>query len=58
MKKKMKSFLFEYNEVARGVIKVRAFNENEAKEKAINLDGDIYIHNSEEEIGKLIEVVE
>jgi hypothetical protein len=51
----MKKFMFEYDEICRGNIVVYAEDEDEALEKAHNLDGDIYIHKSQEEIGALIE---
>lgn len=51
----MKKFMFEYEELCRGVIVVYAEDEDEALDKAHCGDGDIHIHKSQEEIGALIE---
>jgi hypothetical protein len=50
----MKKFVFEYKEVCRGTIEVFAFDEDEAREKAECLDGNVYINKSQEDIGALI----
>ena len=51
----MRRFTFEYQEFAKGVIVVYADNEEDAVEKALNHDGDIYIHNSVENVGELLD---
>jgi hypothetical protein len=51
----MKKFMFEYDEICRGNIVVYAEDEDEALEKAHNLDGDIFINKSQSDIGALIE---
>ena len=50
----MKRFVFEYKEVCCGTIEVFAFDEDEAMEKAQCLEGNVYIKNSQEDIGALI----
>lgn len=52
----MKRFTFEYKENATGVIVVYADNEEDAREKAINLDGDIHINKSFSDIGSVLKV--
>ena len=54
----MKRFLFEYNEVCRGIIEVFACDEDEALEKAHCGGGNVYINKSQEDIGALIEVTD
>ena len=54
----MKKFMFEYDEICRGNIVVYAEDEDEALEKAHNLDGDIFINKSQSDIGALIEVTD
>ena len=51
----MKKYVFEYDEICRGVIVVYAEDEDEALDKAHSGEGDIHIHKSQEEIGALIE---
>lgn len=50
----MKQFTFEYKENAVGVIVVYADNEEDAKEKALNHDGEVYISKSVEDVGELL----
>lgn len=50
----MKQFTFEYQELAKGVIVVYADNEEDAKEKALNHDGEVYINKSFEDVGELL----
>lgn len=50
----MKQFTFEYQELAKGVIVVYADNEEDAKEKALNHDGEVYINKSVEDVGGLL----
>lgn len=53
-KKKIKRFLFAYNEVATGVVEVYAETEEEARELAQCGEGDIHIKKSQEDIGELL----
>lgn len=50
----MKQFTFEYQEVAKGVIVVYADNEEDAREQALNHDGEVYINKSVENVGELL----
>lgn len=52
----MKKFMFEYDEVCRGVVIVYAENEDEALDKAHSGEGEVFINKSQEEVGALIEV--
>ena len=54
----MKKFVFEFNEVTRGVMVVYAENEDEAIDKAHSYDGDYLINKSQEEVGALLEVTD
>jgi len=54
----MKKFMFEYDEVCRGVVIVYAENEDEALEMAESGEGEVFINKSQEEVGALIEVSE
>ena len=54
----MKKFVFDVKEVSRGVAIVYAENEDEALDKVYSYDGDLLIHNSELEVGGLVEVTD
>lgn len=51
---KMKRFVFEYHEVATGVVEVYAETEEEARELAQCGEGDVHIKKSQEDIGTLL----
>lgn len=54
----MKKFVFEIRERSKGVAVVFAESEEEALEKVESYEGDLHIHDSELDVGGLIEVTD
>ena len=54
----MKKFVFDVREVGRGVAIVYAENEDDALDMVYSYEGDLLIHNSELEVGGLVEVTD
>ena len=54
----MKKYVFEVREVCKGVAVVYAENEDDALDKVYSYEGDLIIHNSELNVGGLVEVTD
>ena len=54
----MKKFVFEIRERSKGIAVVFAENEDEALEMVESYEGDLLIHDSELDVGGLIEVTD
>lgn len=54
----MKKYVFEVREVSKGVAVVYAENEDDALDMVYSYEGDLIIHNSELEVGGLVEVTD
>ena len=54
----MKKFVFDVREVSKGVAVVYAENEDDALDMVYSYEGDLIIHNSELEVGGLVEVTD
>lgn len=54
----MKKFVFEIREHSKGVAVVYAENEDDALDMVYSYEGDLLIHNSELEVGGLVEVTD
>ena len=54
----MKKFVFEVREVSKGVSVVYAENVDDALDMVYSYEGDLHIHNSELEVGGLVEVTD
>lgn len=54
----MKKFVFEIRERSKGIAVVYAENEEEALEMVESYEGDLLIHDSELDVGGLIEVTD
>ena len=54
----MKKYVFEVREVSKGVAVVYAENEDDALEMVESYEGDLIIHNSELNVGGLVEVTD
>lgn len=54
----MKKYVFEVKEVSKGVAVVYAENEDDALDMVYSYEGDLLIHNSEIEVGGLVEVTD
>lgn len=54
----MKKFVFEVREVGKGVAVVYAENEDDALDMVYSYEGDLIIHNSELNVGGLVEVTD
>lgn len=54
----MKKFVFEVREVSKGVAVVYAENEDDALNMVYSYEGDLLIHDSELDVGGLVEVTD
>ena len=54
----MKKYVFEITEHSKGVAVVYAENEEEALEMVESYEGDLLIHDSELDVGGLVEVTD